>query len=123
MDITDMAYLKNLKKIGVNTTVLTTSLALAACGGGGGGYYGNNNNSSNNNNGNNTGGNQSETDTTKVAQSLTVTLQDAEGKTLQTAQDNSQVKVAIKVLNSDKGGVAGKDIRLSIDFHLYYFHY
>lgn len=109
-----MAYLKNLKKIGVNTTVLTTSLALAACGGGGG-YYGNNNNSSNNNNGNNTGGNQSETDTTKVAQSLTVTLQDAEGKTLQTAQDNSQVKVAIKVLNADKGGIAGKDIRLSIN--------
>ena len=108
-----MAYLKNLKKIGVNTTVLTTSLALAACGGGG--YYGNNNNSSNNNNGNNTGGNQSETDTTKVAQSLTVTLQDAEGKTLQTAQDNSQVKVAIKVLNADKGGIAGKDIRLSIN--------
>ena len=110
-----MAYLKNLKKIGVNTTVLTTSLALAACGGGGGGYYGNNNNSSNNNNGNNTGGNQSETDTTKVAQSLTVTLQDAEGKTLQTAQDKSQVKVAIKVLNADKGGIAGKDIRLSIN--------
>ncbi|MCY6413231.1 hypothetical protein QTA56_14035 [Acinetobacter sp. VNH17] len=109
-----MAYLKNLKKIGVNTTVLATSLALVACGGGGGGYYGNNNNSSNNNNGNNTGGNQSETDTTKVAQSLTVTLQDAEGKTLQTAQDNSQVKVAIKVLNADKGGIAGKDIRLSI---------
>ena len=109
-----MAYLKNLKKIGVNTTVLATSLALVACGGGGG-YYGNNNNSSNNNNGNNTGGNQSETDTTKVAQSLTVTLQDAEGKTLQTAQDNSQVKVAIKVLNADKGGIAGKDIRLSIN--------
>ena len=113
MDITDMAYLKNLKKIGVNTTVLATSLALVACGGGDG-YYGNSNNSSNNNNGNNTGGNQSETDTTKVAQSLTVTLQDAEGKTLQTAQDNSQVKVAIKVLNADKGGIAGKDIRLSI---------
>ena len=113
MDITDMAYLKNLKKIGVNTTVLASSLSLIACGGGGG-YYGNNNNSSNNNNGNNTGGNQSETDTTKVAQSLTVTLQDAEGKTLQTAQDNSQVKVAIKVLNADKGGIAGKDIRLSI---------
>lgn len=108
-----MAYLKNLKKIGVNTTVLASSLSLIACGGGGG-YYGNNNNSSNNNNGNNTGGNQSETDTTKVAQSLTVTLQDAEGKTLQTAQDNSQVKVAIKVLNADKGGIAGKDIRLSI---------
>ncbi len=109
-----MAYLKNLKKIGVNATVLATSLALVACGGGDG-YYGNNNNSSNNNNGNNTGGNQSETDTTKVAQSLTVTLQDAEGKTLQTAQDNSQVKVAIKVLNADKGGIAGKDIRLSIN--------
>lgn len=112
MDITDMAHLKNLKKIGVNTTVFVTSLALGACGGGG--YYGDNDNSSNNNNGNNTGGNQSETDTTKVAQSLTVTLQDAEGKTLQTAQDNSQVKVAIKVLNADKGGIAGKDIRLSI---------
>lgn len=111
MDITAMAYLKNLKKIGVNTTVLATSLALGACGGGGG-YYGNNDSS--NNNQNNTGGNQSETDTTKVAQSLTVTLQDAEGKTLQTAQDNSQVKVAIKVLNADKGGIAGKDIRLSI---------
>lgn len=107
-----MAHLKNLKKIGVNTTVFVTSLALGACGGGG--YYGDNDNSSNNNNGNNTGGNQSETDTTKVAQSLTVTLQDAEGKTLQTAQDNSQVKVAIKVLNADKGGIAGKDIRLSI---------
>lgn len=106
-----MAYLKNLKKIGVNTTVLTTSLALAACGGGGG-YYGNNDSS--NNNENNTGGNQSETDTSKVADSLNIALQDAEGGNLQIAQDNSQIKVAVKVLNADKGGVAGKDVRLSI---------
>lgn len=113
MEIIVMTYFKGLKKIGVNTTVLATSVALVACGGGG--YYGNNNSSGDNNsNGNNTGGNQSETDTSKVADSLNIILQDTEGKTLQIAQDNSQVKVAVKVLNVDKGGVAGKDVRLSI---------
>ncbi len=52
--------------------------------------------------------------TSKVANSLSISLQDIEGKPLQIAQDNSQVKIAVKVLNIDKGGIAGKDVRLSI---------
>lgn len=99
-----------IKKIGVNSTVLLTSLSLVACGGGGG-YYGD---STTPENPGTEGGNQSETDTSKVPNSLSVALQSADGKALSIVQDNSQIQVAVKVLNSDKGGVSGKDIRLSI---------
>ncbi|MFX1823933.1 hypothetical protein [Acinetobacter sp. AS5] len=110
-----MSLFINLKKLGVNTTVLATSISLVACGGGGSdGYYNNGSPSGNTGEGNTSDNNQSETDTSKVANSLSISLQDIEGKPLQIAQDNSQVKIAVKVLNIDKGGIAGKDVRLSI---------
>lgn len=110
-----MSLFINLKKLGVNTTVLATSISLVACGGGGSDGYYNNGSSSGNTEGENTSdNNQSETDTSKVPNSLNITLQDLDGNALQLAQDNSQVRVAVKVLNIDKGGIAGKDIRLSI---------
>ena len=108
-----MTYLTNLKKLGVKSTVLVSSVALVACGGGGSdGYFGDQNN--NNNNNNNTGGNGSTTDTKTVVESLNLSLQDANAKPIGIASDNSKVLIAVQALNSDKGGVAAKLVNLSI---------
>ena len=64
-----MTIFSNLKKLGVNSTVLATSIALVACGGGGSdGYYNNDNSSSNG--GNNSTGNESTDNSAEVAESL-----------------------------------------------------
>lgn len=106
-----MKYLTNLKKLGVKSTVLVSSVALVACGGGGSdGYFGD----QNNNNNNNTGGNGSTTDTKTVVESLNLSLQDANAKPIEIASDNSKVLIAVQALNSDKGGVAAKLVNLSI---------
>ena len=106
-----MTYLTNLKKLGVKSTVLVSSVALVACGGGGSdGYFGD----QNNNNNNNTGGNGSTTDTKTVVESLNLSLQDANAKPIGIASDNSKVLIAVQALNSDKGGVAAKLVNLSI---------
>lgn len=106
-----MTYLSNLKKLGVKSTVLASSVALVACGGGGGGYYDDN---TNNNTNNGSGGNGSTTDTKTVVESLGFSLQDAEAKPIDITQDNTKVLIPVQALNSDKGGVAGKIINLSI---------
>ena len=107
-----MTYLSNLKKLGVKSTVLASSLALVACGGGGSdGYFEDN---TNNNTGNGSNGNGSTTDTKTVVESLGISLQDAEAKPIINAQDNTKVLIPVQALNSDKGGVAGKIINLSI---------
>lgn len=108
-----MTLLHCLKTFGVRTTVLTSSLALVACGGGGSdGYYEDNNKNPENSSG--TGDNSSETDTSQVAEQLKITLQDISGQEIVQAKDRSKVQVAVKVLNSDKGGIQGKNVRLSI---------
>lgn len=111
---TAMTYLINLKKLGVNSTLLATSVALVACGGGGGGYYGNN--SSNNTSGSGSdSGNNSSTDSSKVAESIKVLdLKDTSNNVIVNANDNSTVKFSIQVLNKDSGGIADKDVTLSI---------
>lgn len=111
---TTMTYLINLKKLGVNSTLLATSVALVACGGGGDGYYGNSG-SNNTNEGGSNSGNNSSTDSSKVAESIKVLdLKDASDKTIVNANDNSVVKFSVQVLNKDQGGIADKDVRLSI---------
>ena len=109
-----MTIFSNLKKLGVNSTVLATSIALVACGGGGSdGYYNNDNSSSNG--GNNSTGNESTDNSAEVAESLNVLeLKDAAGNVIASANDNSVVKFSVQVLNSDKGGIANKAVRLSI---------
>ena len=84
-----MGFLINLKKLGVNTTVLATSISLVACGGGGSdGYYNNGSSSGNTEGGNTSDNNQSETDTSNVATHLTRALQNASGQERQLAADN-----------------------------------
>ncbi|MGT2569060.1 hypothetical protein [Acinetobacter ursingii] len=109
-----MTYLANLRKLGVKSTVLGSSLALVACGGGGSdGYYGGSSNSSNNNSSNNNSNNSS-TDSSTVAESIDIQLKDTSGATIQQANDNSVVQIAVQVLNADKGGIANKKVRLAI---------
>lgn len=112
---TTMTYLINLKKLGVNSTLLATSVALVACGGGGGGGYYGNSGSNNTNEGGSNSGNNASTDSSKVAESVKVLdLKDASDKTIVNANDNSVVKFSVQVLNKDQGGIADKDVRLSI---------
>ncbi len=109
-----MTYLANLRKLGVKSTVLGSSLALVACGGGGSdGYYGGSSNSSNNNSSNNNSNNSS-TDSSTVAESIDIKLKDTSGATIQQANDNSVVQIAVQILNADKGGIANKQVRLAI---------
>lgn len=109
-----MTYFINLKKLGVKSTVLASSIALVACGGGGSDGYYNTDNNSTTNPPNNDGGNTSTPDTSQVATSLTRVLQNASEQEIQLAPDNSKVYLAVKALNADNGGIANKNIRLSI---------
>lgn len=110
-----MNYLANLRKIGVKSTVLASSVALVACGGGGGGYYEDNKNSSGQNSGGGTTGqNGSTTDTKNVIESLGLSLKNSESQPIDSAYDNSKVFVSIQALNSDKGGVANQVVNLAI---------
>lgn len=97
-----MTYFKGLKKIGVNTTVLATSVALVACGGGGGGYYGNTNSNTNT-------GNPSNPSTTKEVAGVSIQLSKG---TLKVQGD--ELIVTAKALDKDSGGVAGAKINLNI---------
>lgn len=111
-----MGFLINLKKLGVSTTVLATSISLVACGGGGSdGYYDQGSSNSNTGGSNNGNENGSVTDNSTVAESLNIKLQDASGAVISKVQDNSVILVAVQVLNADKGGIANKDVRLSIN--------
>lgn len=111
-----MTIFSNLKKLGVNSTILATSIALVACGGGGSdGYYNKDENGSNDGGGNGSSDNESTDNTDQIAESLNVVdLKDAAGNIIVNANDSSVVKFTVQVLNSDKGGIANKDIRLSI---------
>lgn len=111
---TNMTYFINLKKLGVKSTVLASSIALVACGGGGSDGYYNKDNSSTTNPPNSGGDNTSTTDTSQVATHLTRDLQSASSQEIQFAPDNSKVYLAVKALNEDNGGIANKNIRLSI---------
>ena len=112
---TTMTYLINLKKLGVNSTLLATSVALVACGGGGGGgYYGTSGSNSSSGSGSDSGNNSS-SDSSKVAESIKVLdLKDTSNNVIVNANDNSIVKFSIQVLNKDSGGIADKDVSLSI---------
>ena len=101
MDIIDMTYFKGLKKIGVNTTVLATSVALVACGGGGG-YYGNTNSNTDTSN-------PSTPSTTKEVAGVSIQLSKG---TLKVQGD--ELIVTVKALDKDSGGVAGAKINLNI---------
>ncbi|WP_104484254.1 hypothetical protein [Acinetobacter indicus] len=109
-----MTYFINLKKLGVKSTVLASSIVLVACGGGGSDGYYNTDNSNTTNPPNSGGDNTSTTDTSQVATHLTRALQNASGQEIQLAPDNSKVYLAVKALNEDNGGIANKNIRLSI---------
>ena len=71
-----MTLLINLKKLGVNTTLLATSISLVACGGGGSdGYYNSDSGNASGNTGGGTGnseGNTSESNTSQIVDSIAV---------------------------------------------------
>jgi len=112
-----MTLLSNLKKLGANSTVLATSIALVACGGGGSeGYFNQEGGKGSANGGNsNTTPNESTDNSAQVAESINILdLKDAAGNVIVNANDSSVVKFSVQVLNSDRGGVANKAVRLSI---------
>ena len=111
-----MSLFINLKKLGVNTTVLATSISLVACGGGGSdGYYDKGNNSQPGTGGSSGEGNESTDNSAQIPESLNIALQDQNGQSAIQIVDNSVIQIAVQVLNADKGGVSGKNVRLSIE--------
>ena len=101
----------NKKQAVLKLSTSALAVLLASCGGGEG-YYGDTDNGNNGNNGN--GENTSTPEISSTVESLSISLQDISGNPLVQAIDNSSVKIAIQALNADKGGVAQKQIRLSI---------
>lgn len=94
------------KQLGLKLSAISLAVFLASCGGGGGGgYYGDDQDNANN---------DSTIDTSKIAESVSIDLQDTTGSIIQQANDGSIVQIAVQVLNKDKGGVSGKPVRLSI---------
>lgn len=111
-----MSLFINLKKLGVNTTVLAASISLVACGGGGSdGYYDKGVSEGGNGGADSPGNeNESQTDAANIISTLTMAVQDADGKAISEVKDGSKVRVAVKVLNADKGGIADQAVRLNI---------
>lgn len=98
-------HVQKAKRLGVNLTVLATSISLAACGGGGSeGFFANNNT--------NPGGGTTTPGTgTQVNEATGIAL------TLSKDQLNSkgdELTVTAKAVDKDGGGVAGKKINLNI---------
>lgn len=98
-------HLQKAKRLGVNLTVLATSISLAACGGGGSeGYYGNNNSGG-------TGGTIDPNTGKEVKEATGIAL------TLSKDQLNNkgdELTITAKAVDKDGGGVAGKKINLNI---------
>lgn len=109
-----MSFLISLKNLGVNATVLATSISLVACGGGGSdGYY--NNDSPSDGTGGNTQDNTSENNTAQIVDSVAIdSISDAEGNPITKVNDGSVVEFSVQILNKDKGGIEGKSVTLSI---------
>lgn len=94
-----MTLLSNLKKLGANSTVLATSIALVACGGGGSeGYFNQEGGKGSANGGNsNTTPNESTDNSAQVAESINILdLKDAAGNVIVNANDSSVVKFRFK---------------------------
>ena len=104
------------KQISLKLSTVALAVLLASCGGGGSdGYFNEKDNSQGNGNGNSADGNNSTDNTAQIAESLNVLdLKDAEGKVIVNANDSSVVQFTVQVLNKDNGGVAEKDVILSI---------
>ncbi len=51
-------------------------------------------------------------DAANIISTLTMAVQDADGKAISEVKDGSKVRVAVKVLNADKGGIADQAVRL-----------
>lgn len=113
-----ITLLINLKKLGVNTTLLATSISLVACGGGSDGYYNSDSGNASGNTGGGTGnseGNISESNTSQIVDSIAVqSIHDIEGNTITRVNDGSIVEFSVQILNKDKGGIEGKQVVLSI---------
>ena len=111
-----MTSFLHLKKLGVNTTLLATSISLVACGGGGG-YYGDTGSSPSTGGGSGTNpdGNNSETNTDQIVDSVEVLgTYDLNGNKITQVTDDSIIEFKVKILNKNKGGIAGKSVSLSI---------
>ena len=104
------------KQISLKLSTVALAVLLASCGGGGSdGYYNQDSGTTPNNGGNNSSGNESTDNSAQVAESINILdLKDAAGNVIVNVNDSSIVKFSVQVLNSDRGGVANKAVRLSI---------
>ncbi|XID74399.1 beta strand repeat-containing protein [Alkanindiges sp. WGS2144] len=98
-------HFQKAKRLGVNLTVLATSISLAACGGGGGGYYGNVGDSGSNPDNSVNPGDSVSKEVAGIALSLDKTELNVKGDTL---------TLIAKAVDKDGGGVANAEVKLNI---------
>src|SRR5690606_34990471 len=116
-----MGFLINLKKLGVNTTVLATSISLVACGGGGSdGYYNNGSSSGNPGGGNTSGENGNQVELKEVAALVIGSFDDKNNVKTNITRKGDTLIVKLQAVDKDGGGIAGREVKLSIkDFEKY----
>jgi hypothetical protein len=116
-----MSLFINLKKLGVNTTVLATSISLVACGGGGSdGYYNNGSSSGNPGGGNTSGENGNQVELKEVAALVIGSFDDKNNVKTNITRKGDTLIVKLQAVDKDGGGIAGREVKLSIkDFEKY----
>jgi len=116
-----MSLFINLKKLGVNTTILATSISLVACGGGGSdGYYDNGSSGGNAGGENSTGNNGSQTELKEVAALIIGSFDEKNNVKTNITRKGDTLIVKLQAVDKDGGGIAGRQVQLSIkDFEKY----
>ncbi|MCO8095189.1 hypothetical protein [Acinetobacter lwoffii] len=116
-----MSLFINLKKLGVNTTILATSISLVACGGGGSdGYYDNGSSGGNAGGENSTGNNGSQTELKEVAALIIGSFDEKNNVKTNITRKGDTLIVKLQAVDKDGGGIAGREVKLSIkDFEKY----
>lgn len=116
-----MSLFINLKKLGVNTTILATSISLVACGGGGSdGYYDNGSSGGNAGGENSTGNNGSQTELKEVAALIIGSFDEKNNVKTNITRKGDKLIVKLQAVDKDGGGIAGRQVQLSIkDFEKY----
>lgn len=115
-----MSLFINLKKLGVNTTVLATSISLVACGGGGSDGYYDNGSSAGSPGGNTSGENGNQVELKEVAALVIGSFDEKNNVKTNITRKGDTLIVKLQAVDKDGGGIAGREVKLSIkDFEKY----
>lgn len=114
-----MNLLTNFKKLGVNATVLATSISLVACGGGGSeGYFNQSNNDTNK--GGTSDKNNDQTQLKEVAALIQTSFDLKNNVKNNISREGDILVIKLQAVDASGGGIEGRQVKLSItDFEKY----